>query len=263
MPSSFVERKITGKMRVRISGSEEVLRNPLFAINWFDTRVALVYHFYNLIAAPRVFKVGGKALFKGQYQETIYGNPDMQRKFLLIVNYPSANRFLDLAADKIFQVFSVFRIAAVKRFSFVLDQRHHGEQLLTDRMPSEKKEGSYAVVQLSQSPPNLNTTNSPAENSPANSPAEWAASIGSLSKQHNVEMFFAGTVAGRVSTVDQDDQESAMPTITEHTFVFSASSDALSDFLKSNEFRSSIGIVDPSDSLQESHVFAATLKRLM
>ena len=77
MPSSFVERKITGKMRVRISGDEEVLRNPLFAINWFDTRVALVYHFYNLIAAPRVFKVGGKALFKGQYQETIYGNPDM------------------------------------------------------------------------------------------------------------------------------------------------------------------------------------------
>ena len=155
MPASFVERNVTRKMRIRISGDEEVLHNPLFAINWFDTRVALVYHFYNLLAAPRVFKIGGKALFKGEYRETIYGNPDMQRKFLLIVNYPSANHFLDLVSDKVFQVFSVFRMAAVKRFSFVLDQRHHGEQLLTNRLSNEKKQGSYAVVQMSQSPPRI------------------------------------------------------------------------------------------------------------
>ena len=55
MPASYVERNVTRKMRIRISGDEEVLRNPLFAINWFDTRVALVYHFYNLLAAPRVY----------------------------------------------------------------------------------------------------------------------------------------------------------------------------------------------------------------
>ena len=159
MSASHVERNITRKTRIRISGEEEVIQNPLFAINWFDTRVALVYHFYNLIAAPRVFKVGGKALFKGEYQETIYGNPDMKRKFLLIVNYPSANRFLDLVSDKVFQVFSVFRIAAVKSFSFVLHQRHDGEQLLTDRLPNANKKDAYAVVHLSQPLPKFSDEN--------------------------------------------------------------------------------------------------------
>ena len=260
MSLSYVERAVTGKVRIRIRGEEAVIQNPLFAINWFDTRVAFIYHLYNMLAGPRAFKVGAKALFKGKHQRTLYGNPDLQRNFLLIVNYPSANHFLDLASDKVFQVFSVLRIAAVKRFSFVLQQRHHGQQLLTDRTPKDNKQGSYAVVQISASPQNLDSANPP----DTTSPADLAAAIGSLAKQKNVELFFAGSAAGRVSTVGQDDQESALLAITEHTFVFSASSDAaLSDFLVSNEFQSLIGISDQSNSLEEGHVFAATLKRMM
>ena len=148
MEPSHVERNVTKKLRIRIRGEEALLNGPLFAINWFDTRIAAIYHLYNLLAGPRAFKVGAKALFKGKVEDTIYGNPKLQRSYLLIVNYPSANNFLDLASDKIFQIFSVLRIAAVKRFSFILQQRHHGPQLLKDRTPKDNKQGCYAVVQI-------------------------------------------------------------------------------------------------------------------
>ena len=171
MSSSFIERNVTSKMRIRIRGEEDVLQNPLFAINWFDTRAAPIYHLYNFLAGPRAFKVGAKALFKGQHKDTIYGNPDLKRNFLLIVNYPSANNFLDLASDKIFQIFSVLRIGAVKQFSFIMHQRHLGQQLLTDRMPKADKKGCYAVVQLSQSPEAI-------------SAADLASAVDALAKQH-------------------------------------------------------------------------------
>ena len=253
MHPSYVERNVTSKTRIRIRGDESVIDNPLFAINWFDTRFAPIYHLYNLLAGPRAFKVGAKALFKGKYQKTLYGNPELQRDFLLIVNYPSANHFLDLVSDTIFKIFSVLRIAAVKRFSFVLQQRYLGEQLLTDRMSKWNKQGYYAVVQMSKSPSGINASD-----------ADLASTVASLAKQNSVELFFAGSAAGRVSTVGGDDQETALPTITEHTFVFSATSDAtLSDFLVSSEFQSTIGVNDQSSSMDEGHVFAATLKRLM
>ena len=251
MGLSYIERNVTRKMRIRIRGEEDVLQNPLFAINWFDTRAAPIYHLYNFLAGPRAFKVGAKALFKGKHKDTIYGNPELKRDFLLIVNYPSANNFLDLASDKIFQIFSVLRIGAVKHFSFILHQRHHGEQLLTDRLPKWDREISYAVVQLSES-------------SETTSGADFASDVGSLAKQHNVDLFFAGSAAGRVSTVGQDDQESALLAVTERTIVLSATSDAiLNDFIISNEFQSLIGISDQSSKLESAPVFAATLKRLM
>ena len=260
MQPSYTERNVTKKMRIRIRGDEKVISKPLFAINWFDTRFAPVYHLYNLLAGPRAFKVGAKALFKGKHQSTIFGNPNLQRNFLLIVNYPSANHFLDLVSDKVFQVFSVLRMAAVKRFSFVLQQRHDGDQLLTDRLPKENKQGAYAVVQISQPLQDAD----PANSQGATRPADLALSIRSLAEQHDVELFFAGTAAGRVSTVGEDDQETVLPTITERTFVFSASSEALlRGFIVSDEFHSLIGISSQSSSLEESPVFAATLKRLM
>ena len=250
MGANHIERNVTRKMRIRIRGEEAALQNPLFAINWFDTRAAPIYHLYNFLAGPRAFKVGAKALFKGKHVDTIYGNPELKRNFLLIVNYPSANNFLDLASDKIFQILSVLRIGAVKDFSFVLHKRHQGEQLLTDRLPKGDKQGSYAVVQLSES-------------SGAASGADLAAEVGALAKQHNVEMFFAGSAAGRLSTVGQDDKETALLAITERTFVFSATSDAiLKDFIVSQEFQSLIGIGE-SSTLESAPVFAATLKRLM
>ena len=250
MGLSYIERNVTRKMRIRIRGEEATLQNPLFAINWFNTRAAPIYHLYNLLAGPRAFKAGAKALFKGKVQDTFYGNPELRRDYLLIVNYPSANHFLDLVSDKIFQVFSALRIAAVKNFSFVLHQRLHGEQLLTDKLPKSDKQGYYAVVQISDSP----------DAAPF---AELASAVDSLAKQHNIEMFFVGSAAGRVSTVTQDDKETELLAITDRTFVFSAASDAaLSDFIVSSDFKNLIGVSD-QNSLETSHVFAATLKRLM
>ena len=251
MSGSYVERNVTRKMRIRIRGEEAALQNPLFAINWFDTRAAPIYHLYNLLAGPRAFKAGAKALFKGKVQDTIYGNPDLKRNYLLIVNYPSANHFLDLVSDKIFQIFSVLRIAAVKHFSFVMHQRHQGNQLLKDRVPKENKQGAYAVVQLSESPE-------------ASGGEDLTSAIESLAKQNNVELFFGGSAAGRVSTVTLDDEETVLPAITDQTFVFKATSDtAIRDLLLSSEFQNLIGVSEQMSALEAGHVFAATLKRLM
>ena len=256
MQPSYVERNVTSKTRIRIRGDESVIQNPLFAINWFDTRFAPIYHLYNLLAGPRAFRVGAKALFKGKYQKTLYGNPELQRDFLLIVNYPSANNFLDLVSDTIFKIFSVLRIAAVKRFSFILQQRHHGQQLLKDRTPKDNKQGCYAVVQISQAPQSQSEKGA--------SQADLASAVESLAQQNDVELFYAGSAAGRLSTVNQDDQETALLAITEQTLVFLAATDEiLSGLLTSNEFQDLIGVSDQISPLEESHVFAATLKRMM
>ena len=60
-----IGRKITGSITAEIHGELNEIESPLFAINWFDTRIAIVYHLYNLLAASRVFKIGGKVLFRG------------------------------------------------------------------------------------------------------------------------------------------------------------------------------------------------------
>jgi len=44
-----VSRDITGSIKAEIVGNADDINGPLFAINWFDTRLALIYHFYCLL----------------------------------------------------------------------------------------------------------------------------------------------------------------------------------------------------------------------
>ena len=119
MSKNQISKPIGRSLTAEIEGDLEAIEGPLFAINWFDTRVAFVYHLYNLLAGGRAVSVGANVLFKGKCGETISGNPAWSRKFLLVVNYPSGHQFLKLVSDRIFQLVSVLRIAAVKDFSFV------------------------------------------------------------------------------------------------------------------------------------------------
>ena len=130
-----MERRITRGTKIVLQAvhDEDVLKNPLFAINWFNTRSLWLYNFYNMLASRSLFKIGGRVLFKGRVFETLLGSPEDTREILLIVNYPSGERFLDLLSDRFFQITSLLRLAAVRDFSFVFNQRVDGPTLLENR----------------------------------------------------------------------------------------------------------------------------------
>lgn len=120
---------ITGKVTNNISvllksvNDATALDRPLYAINWFSTKTAWMYHFYNFLAYPRVKSIGGKRFFKGKFYQTLHGEEQDSRELLLIVIYPSGNNFKKLMMDTLFKMVSIFRILAVKKFSFGFTQK--------------------------------------------------------------------------------------------------------------------------------------------
>ena len=107
-----------------IAASSEIdLEQPLFAINWFDTKRKWLYNLYVLLASPYAQKVGARMIFKGQQIEKITGNDSDGRELLLIVRYPTAGNFLQLMSFKMFLLISLLRIKAVKHFTFGFMQK--------------------------------------------------------------------------------------------------------------------------------------------
>jgi uncharacterized protein (DUF1330 family) len=119
---------------------------PVFAINWFNTNPKWMYNLYNLLAARSVFKIGGKVFFKGEVIKTFQGRDEDARNMLLIINYPSAFNFLELAKDRYFQLVSIFRIIAVRKFSFGFTERLSGEKALENTVSNFDKSKAYAVM---------------------------------------------------------------------------------------------------------------------
>ena len=216
-------RDITGSIRADIVGDLDDLNGPLYAINWFDTRIAIIYHFYNLLAAGRVFKIGGKALFKGKCQETIGGDQEMARKFLLIVNYPSGTRFLDLLSDRIFQVMSVFRIMAVKQFSFVFHKRKEIHQTPAAGQPFDASD-CYAILHFKE---------------PAHGGDERLSELDGIATTHQAEIFFAGSMTGQVVLVNKSGSQDPMPFITHATVLLkTADKQTMAKLFESAEMQS-------------------------
>ena len=244
-----IGRKITGSITAEIHGELNEIESPLFAINWFDTRIAIVYHLYNLLAASRVFKIGGKVLFKGKCQEAISGNEDLARHYLLIVNYPSGHRFLELLSDKVFQLMSVLRIAAVKRFSFVLHQRQGEPQLLPEGKSVFDSGDHYVVLQVRL------------PNESGQSKAEAASfdfsAFQRLAEQHNSQVFFASRVAGQVVlNKGKQNEADAMPFLTDVTVLIkSATAKNVSDCFASDQVENLLPV--------RADYFAAQVKRTM
>ncbi len=116
--------KITKKSCVYIKSIDKnvPLSDPVYAINWFNARFLWLYNFYNLIASSSVKKIGGKPLFKAHLRKILAGDDEHRRDVLLIVNYPSAIRFKDMLESLYFKLASVFRLLAVKEFTFGFTQ---------------------------------------------------------------------------------------------------------------------------------------------
>ncbi len=111
---------LAGGNRVTITSTdvEWPLSNPVYAINWFDTKSLPLYNLYNLLASRSVRAVGGRPHFKGKVTQVLHGHEDDRRDVLLIVHYPTAQRFLDLLTSPYFMIVSMLRMVAVKRFTF-------------------------------------------------------------------------------------------------------------------------------------------------
>lgn len=95
----------------------------VYALNWFDERSGWLYDLYNWLAAASVRKVGGRPFFKGRVQQVLYGEPPERRETLLIVRYPALTAFRDMLQNRYFQLVSLLRLLAVKRFTFAFSRR--------------------------------------------------------------------------------------------------------------------------------------------
>ena len=204
--NDFVERQITSSMKMILRGDPQHLSEPLFAINWFDTRPAWLYHLYNFLASSRLKKIGGRAYFKGQVTRTLSGDETIARKHLLIVNYPSANHFLSLVADKVFLAFSVLRMLSVRRFSFVMHRRLEEKEL------PQGSDRVYAVVHFA-----------------ADEPQTVVQSIETTASDLNIDVAFKGQESVRVFTESQKKDspvtENAMEFVTPSTMLLAAVND--------------------------------------
>lgn len=218
--SQTYQRRVGPNHQATIAAEEGCeLNGPLFAINWFDTRRAWVYHLYNRLAAVRVFKVGGKVLLKGKTGKSLGGDETLRREFLLIVNYPSAQSFLDLVSDKVFQFVGMLRTAAVQRFSFVFHTRQEGVQLLSWRT-QRLDDRAYAVLHFEPEGP-LQTQHQ---------------TLKRLAGHAGLDVHFYGIRTARLGLGPVDADPKWMRNVTPHTMVVTAESERmLADFVRSEE----------------------------
>ena len=127
MPSGTpsITARITANLRVLITAlrTDFKLDQPVYALNWFNSRSLWLYNFYNFLAARSVLKVGGVPLFKARVATTLYGDDADHRSVVLIVRYPGISQFKNMLETRYFQLVSVIRSLAVAQFTFGFSTR--------------------------------------------------------------------------------------------------------------------------------------------
>ena len=127
------------------SGKRSNLNEPLWAINWFNTKNNTLYNLYGALAFPHVKKVGGEVVFKGKVRETLAGNEALKRALILVVKYPNADGFLGLFSQKLFLIKSILRIKAVKYFVFGFVKKAGGTSQSIAEVRKFKRGISYLI----------------------------------------------------------------------------------------------------------------------
>lgn len=108
---------------IKTKTTQHSLNQPLFAVNWFSTKVSWLYHLYNFLASKSLQKIGGKPFFKGAIEKVMFSDSKLIRDFILIVEYPNGKQFKALLENTYFKLVSILRIGAVKKFSFGFTQK--------------------------------------------------------------------------------------------------------------------------------------------
>ena len=136
-----IKCNVTKSINVFIKAKDESvdLNQPLYAVNWFSSKIAWVYHLYNMLASRSVKKVGGEGFFKGKIVKTILDQNNSRRDLILIVRYPNGTGFKNLMENTYFKIVGLLRVAAVKKFSFGFTSK----QMVSE---SSLKDNLYYVV---------------------------------------------------------------------------------------------------------------------
>ena len=209
-----MKRNITSKRTVEVRSVHPGASpdGPLFAINWLNTRSSLLYTTYTLLAAHRVRKIGGGPVFKGRTMETLAGSESQARDILLIVRYPSASSFLSLITDRLFQLVSPLRMAALKSLSFVFNQRLDSQTSAQEgrevRPLAGDLESAYAAVMY---------------HSGGDSAAELAA-LREVAASHEMSVEFFGTPTASLAFGHTDGGEQDLPFVTDRVAILRAGS---------------------------------------
>lgn len=204
---STVEQQITSNTKLIIHGAQDALANPLYAINWFDTRAAWLYHLYNYLAAGRLNKIGGRVFFKGKVENTIGGDESLARDYLLIIHYPSAQHFLNLNADTRFKMFSVLRLMAVKNFAFVFHQPIDVPDWSRPKSHASDKSKAYALLHFGGD----------------ESAEDVVSTIREIGSDFGSLVSFAGQQAATLAVQSGDDAPQKLPVVMRNVLIIEAS----------------------------------------
>lgn len=216
------------------------LDHPVYAVNWFDTRMKWMYDFYNLLVAQSVYKIGGKVFFKGQVVKKLAGSEKDSRNMLLIVNYPSGIRFMDLVKDKFFVLVSVLRELAVKDFSFGFTQRLDSQEPLPEIKSNFDKSKAYAMHHFRTE----------------KSLSEFLPRFNEIAAANAVNLHYAGQIASLLFAQNKHGKETTVPCLMDGILLYEAKhNDFMHAMIAGKEYQEEIAKFDSS--------YIALLKRTM
>lgn len=209
------------------------LEEPVFAVNWFNTKTLWLYNLYNLLASVSVKKVGGKALFKGRTQKVLYGDETLRRDVLLIVNYPGVGHFLRMMKSRYFLFVSTLRMLAVRQFSFGFTHRTETRDTPVD----DPENRVYAVHHYC-------------------GPTGIGLRLEAVIRAHNLEVCYAGRISSLLYTGDDRQAKQQVPCLMDGVLLLGASSDLeIQLLMQEASYQSLIAETETS--------FIATLERIL
>jgi uncharacterized protein (DUF1330 family) len=239
---AYIETEISSRTAIQIKTINliEDLEKPVYAINWFNTRIKWLYTFYNMLAARSVFKIGGKIFFKAEVIKKLQGDNDDARELLLIVNYPSAIKFMELVKDRYFQFVSIFRMIAVKDFSFGFSQRLDSKEALQMKRGIFDESKTYAMH-------SYRTDKAMAHLMPL---------IQEVAESNNIRLYFAGQISSLLYTQNKKDAAVQIPCLMTGLLLFEANNnDQLEKLFTHPVYLAEINKLDAS--------YIALLQRIM
>ena len=221
------------KVLIKAKAPDVDLNEPLYAINWFSTKIEWMYHLYNMLASKSVKKIGGKAFFKGKITQTILDEKNKVRDLILIIQYPNGNGFKALMESTYFKIVSLFRMVAVKKFSFGFTQK----QIVSES--SLKNKLAYVIHHFEK------TT--------------LEASLFSEFENlltDNVNIKYAGKMVAELVTQTKNKEDEHIPNIMDGVIIFESEKESdILDIIASPEYQSLIKTLNGS--------YVGTLNRIL
>ena len=214
--------KLPGSLKAFIFRDRSLLNDDetVYAINWFNTRSALVYDFYNFLAVRSVRKIGGGPFIKCKLKRVLLDDDHLRRDVLLIVKYPSLVNFRRMLESTMFQLVSLLRTAAVSDFTFGFTKRQDEGADLPPHNPKAPSESVIAVIQYS-----------------GEFDSETLYRL--LDKHADIDLYYSGLIGGEIGTGKMSDVCNKVPCIISGIYVLKAeSADIFERLIETSDFQS-------------------------